>query len=51
MRKGYELKKPMSVIYDMFEVPRPLPIQQNPKSKRKTYPDGNYKNRSQKTKI
>ena len=43
-------EEPMSVIYDMFEVPRPSPIQQNRTSKRK-HPDGNYGNKSQKTKI
>ena len=34
------VEEPMSVIYDMFEVPRPSPIQQNRTSKRKRTPTG-----------
>ena len=34
------VEEPMSVIYDMFEVPRPSSIQQNRTSKRKCTPTG-----------
>ena len=44
------VEEPMSVIYDVFEVPRPSSIQKSHEQP-KTYPDGDYGNQSKKTKI